>query len=163
MQCPPESRPSAVLTEMGRDGSRRLHVRCTTAAGQETDSVSRNATGSMTPRQFGRDSFRTNFHTDDRLSFPAFRSVLARDLLYRPPASEYAVECIEQRQAHLWSTAYGAQPIMALDIKLCARYGGHSSTSLFKLTPRARAKSLSRRCLVAGKRMVSVYMVLLLQ
>jgi hypothetical protein len=32
----------------------------------------------------------------------------------------------------------------------------HSSTSLFRLTPRARAKSLSRWCLVAGKRMVSV-------
>jgi hypothetical protein len=42
--------------------------------------------------------------------------------------------CIEQRQAHLWSTAYGAQPIMVLDIKLRERYGGHSSTSLFKLT-----------------------------
>jgi len=90
----------------------------------------------MTPRQFGRDSFRTNFHTDDRLSFPAFRSELARDILSRPPASEYAVECIEQRQAHLWSTAYGARPIMVLDIKLCERYAGHSSTSLFKLARR---------------------------
>jgi hypothetical protein len=33
---------------MGRDGSRRLHVRRATAARQEKDSVSKNATGSMT-------------------------------------------------------------------------------------------------------------------
>jgi len=50
MECSRESPPSAVLAEMGRDGSRRLHVRCTTAAGQERDSVSTNATESMTPR-----------------------------------------------------------------------------------------------------------------
>jgi hypothetical protein len=40
---------------MGRDGSGRLHVRRATAAGQERDSVSKNTTGPMTPRQFGRD------------------------------------------------------------------------------------------------------------
>jgi hypothetical protein len=48
MECSRESPPSAVLTEMGRDGSRRLHVRRATAARQEKDSVSKNATGSMT-------------------------------------------------------------------------------------------------------------------
>jgi hypothetical protein len=37
--------------------------------------------------------FRTKSRTDDPLSFPAFRSVLACDLPSRPPASEYAVEC----------------------------------------------------------------------
>lgn len=36
----------------------------------------------------------------------------------------------------------------------------HSSTSLFKLTPRARAKALSRRCFVARKRMVNDDMAL---
>src|SRR5271154_4390730 len=55
MECSRESPPSAVLTEMGRVGSRRLHVRRATAAGQESNSVSTNATGSMTPQQFGRD------------------------------------------------------------------------------------------------------------
>src|SRR5580692_2670470 len=54
MECSRESPPSAVLTEMGRDGSRRLHVRRATAAGHETESVSKNATESMTPQQFGR-------------------------------------------------------------------------------------------------------------
>src|SRR3984885_1809028 len=47
MECSRESAPSSVLTEMGRDGSRRLHVRRPTAARQEKDSVSKNATGSM--------------------------------------------------------------------------------------------------------------------
>jgi len=98
------------------------------------------------------------------LSFPALWSVsLARGFLSRRPASECAVELIERRQAHLWLTACGTQPKVVLGIKLCERYGGHSSTSLFRLTPRARAKSLSRWCLVAGKRMVSVDTILLLQ
>src|ERR1700730_8390391 len=35
MECSLESTPSAVLTEMGHDGSRRLYVRRATAAGPE--------------------------------------------------------------------------------------------------------------------------------
>src|ERR1700674_524003 len=54
---------------------------------------------------------------------PLFRD-LARGFLSRRPASERAVELIEQRQAHLWSTPCGAQPIVVLGIKLCERYGG---------------------------------------
>src|SRR5580693_5428388 len=50
-----ESSPYAVLAEMDRDWPQRLHVRCTTAACQERDSISKNTAGSMTPRQFGRD------------------------------------------------------------------------------------------------------------
>jgi hypothetical protein len=38
---------------MGRDGPGRLHVRRATAAGQERDSVSKNATESMTPDNSG--------------------------------------------------------------------------------------------------------------
>ena len=39
----------------------------------------------------------------------------------------------------------------------------HSSTSLLRLTPRARAKRFKRSCLDSGNRMVSVDMMLLLQ
>ena len=54
----------------------------------------------------------------------ALVGTLIRGFLSRRPASERAVELIEQRQAHLWSTACGAQPIVVLGIKLCERYGG---------------------------------------
>jgi hypothetical protein len=49
---------------------------------------------------------------------------LTRGFLSRRPASERAVELIEQRQAHLGSTSCGAWPIVVLGIKLCERYGG---------------------------------------
>src|ERR1700730_16463842 len=54
----------------------------------------------------------------------ALVGTLVRGFLSRGPASQRAVELIEQRQAYLWSTACGAQPIVVLGIKLCERYGG---------------------------------------
>src|SRR6267154_2796883 len=54
----------------------------------------------------------------------ALAGTLTRGFLSRRPASARSVELIEQRQAHLWSTPCGAQPIVVLGIKLCERYGG---------------------------------------
>jgi hypothetical protein len=55
-----------------------------------------NAAGSMTTT-IREGFFRTNFHTDNRPSFPALWSVLARGFLSRQPASERTVELSEQR------------------------------------------------------------------
>jgi hypothetical protein len=55
-------------------------------------------------------------------------------------APERAVELVEQRLTHLWSTKCGAQPIVVLCIKLCER---HSSPLLYQLvqTHTSRARS----------------------
>jgi hypothetical protein len=55
----------------------------------------------MTPRQFGRDFFRTNFRTDDRLMTTQDRAVLFVDILGFASLTEQNVlefETIRRRQ-----------------------------------------------------------------
>jgi hypothetical protein len=78
----------------------------------------------MTPRQFGRDF-------SEQISVRTTASAFLRSgrypnpwLAFSPTGVRACGELIEPRQAHLWSTAYGAQPIVVLGIKLCERYVG---------------------------------------
>src|SRR5258708_32432782 len=76
----------------------------------------------------------------------ALAGTLTRGFLSRRPASERAVELIEQRQAHLWSTPCGAQPIVVLGIKLRERYGGpllHQLVQTYTACPREVLETLS--------------------
>jgi hypothetical protein len=72
----------------------------------------------MTPQRFGKDfSEQISVPTTPELSCTLV-GTLTRGFLSRRPASERAVEFIEPRQAQLWSTPCGAQPIVVLGIKL---------------------------------------------